>query len=82
MRVFVTEKQQTKAQFTVDELNRLFRTPLYTGCKNDEAGYATVGANKPRRGRFWVPLLSLFHGLRLNEAAQLYTEDVKQLEEN
>jgi hypothetical protein len=78
---FHHRKQQTKAQLTVDELNRLFRTPLYTGCKDDERGYPIVGPNKPRRGRFWVPLLSLFHGLRLNEAAQLYTEDVKQLGE-
>jgi hypothetical protein len=69
-----------KAQFTIDELNSLFRAPLYTGCKNDESGYAIPGPNKLRRGRFWVPLLSLFHGLRLNEAAQLYTEDVKTFE--
>jgi hypothetical protein len=27
-----------------------------------------VGQNKPRRGRFWVPLLALFHGLRLKGA--------------
>jgi len=39
-----------------------------------------VGQNKPRRGRFWVPLLALFHGLRLNEAAQLYIEDVGEEE--
>ena len=75
---FHHRKQQTKAQFTVDELNLVFRAPLYTGCKDDEIGYAIPGPNKPRRGRFWVPLLSLFHGLRLNEAAQLYTEDVKE----
>jgi hypothetical protein len=77
---FEHEKRQAKPQFTVDELNRLFRAPLYTGCKDDETGYAIPGPNKPRRGRFWVPLLSLFHGLRLNEAAQLYTEDVKECE--
>jgi hypothetical protein len=74
-------KRQTpsrKTLFTIDELNQLFRAPLYTGCKDDETGYAVAGLNHPRRGRFWVPLLSLFHGLRCNEAAQLYTEDVKQ----
>jgi hypothetical protein len=76
---FDHDKHQAKSQFTIEELNRLFRAPLYTGCKNDESGYAIVGPNKPRRGRFWVPLLSLFHGLRCNEAAQLYVEDVKQL---
>ena len=76
---FNQQSDSPKPQFSIDELNQLFRAPLYTGCKNDEGGYAIVGANKPRRGRFWVPLLSLFHGLRLNEAAQLYAEDVKEL---
>jgi integrase len=75
---FHQQKQQTKPQFTIDELNRLFRSPLYTGCRDDETGYAAPGPNHPRRGRFWVPLLSLFHGLRCNEATQLYTEDVKE----
>jgi hypothetical protein len=69
-----------KTQFTIEELNQLFRAPLYTGCKDDETGYAVPGPNKPRKGRFWVPLLSLFHGLRCNEATQLYTEDVKQID--
>ncbi len=62
--------------FTVDELNRIFAAPLYTGCKNDWQGYATPGDAKPRRGRFWVPLLCLFHGMRLNEACQLTCDDV------
>jgi hypothetical protein len=75
---FKTEGRTRKALFTVEELNQLFRAPLYTGCKDDERGYAIPGPNKLRRGRFWVALLSLFHGLRLNEAAQLYTEDVRE----
>ena len=76
---FSAPKHQRKPQFTIDQLNQLFRAPLYAGCKNDESCYAVAGLNKPRRGRFWVPLLSLFHGLRLNETAQLYTEDVKKV---
>jgi len=69
-------EKNKKAHFTVEQLNTLFRTPLYRGCQNDKTGYGKEGPNKPRRGRFWVPLLALFHGLRCNEAAQLYTEDV------
>jgi hypothetical protein len=76
---FSAPKHQRKPKFTIDQLNQLFRAPLYTGCKNDDSGYAVAGPNKPRRGRFWVSLLSLFHGLRLNETAQLYTEDVKKV---
>jgi hypothetical protein len=75
---FKGQTRSRKALFTTEELNKLFRTPLYTGCKDDETGYAVAGPKHPRRGRFWVPLVSLFQGLRCNEAAQLYTEDVKQ----
>ncbi len=75
---FEINEQPDKPLFTISELNRLFRAPLYTGCKDDERGYAKSGSNITRRGRFWLPLLALFHGLRSNEAAQLHTEDVKE----
>lgn len=73
-------ERKKKAQFTIGELNRLFRAPLYTGCRDDENGYATAGESKPRRARFWLPLVGLFHGFRSNEAAQLYTEDVAEID--
>lgn len=59
-----------RPQFTIEELNRLFRSSLHMDCANGQE----------RGGRFWVPLLSLFHGFRCNEACQLYTEDVKTVE--
>ncbi len=71
--------KKPRAQFTVpDELNRLFSAPLYTGCVDDEEGYWKPGPNHPRRSRFWVPFIGLFHGLRLNEACQLLTGDVQE----
>lgn len=73
-------KKSGKRPFAPEQLREIFSAPLYTGCVDDEAGYATPGDAKPRRGRFWVPLLSLFHGLRLNEAAQLHVSDVKDLD--
>ena len=63
-----------KVLFSVDELNKLFSAPLFTPSAD-----VNVGRNSKilRQGKAWVPLLSLFHGLRCNEAAQLYTEDIK-----
>lgn len=61
------------------DLPKLFQMPLYTGCVDDENGYAKRGPNHPRRGRFWVPLLALFHGLRQGEACQLHKADVRQI---
>ena len=72
-----TEKRR-KALFTTEELNALFRAPLYIGCANDAEGFATPGKNVIRRGRFWLPVLGLFQGLRMNEAAQIYLEDVRE----
>ncbi len=66
--------------FTMEELNTIFRAPLFTGCADDEWGYAKPGPNKPRRGRFYVPLIALFQGMRCNEICQLYVEDVKDWE--
>ncbi|MFN0077814.1 MAG: DUF6538 domain-containing protein [Prosthecobacter sp.] len=79
--MFRKEDVEPREQFTIDELNRLFHAPLYTGCVNDGAGYAKPGPERPRRGRFWVPLLALYHGTRCNEACQIYTADVKTADE-
>jgi integrase len=75
----VAAKDKRQA-FPADALPKLFKEPLYTGCVDDESGYAKVGPEHPRRGRFWVPLLSLFHGLRLSEACQLHVSDVREID--
>ena len=72
--------KEKKAPFTVDQLNKIFSAPLYTGSVDDERGYATKGTNVVKRARYWVPLIGLFQGMRLNEICQLYTEDVKDWE--
>ena len=63
----------------LDDLPKLFQMPLYTGCVDDETGYAKPGQNHPRRGRYWVPLLALFHGLRQGEACQLHKTDIRKI---
>jgi hypothetical protein len=66
-----------KALFSVEEMNKLFHAPLFTPSA-DGVGDRRHSRHKIlRQGKAWVPLLSLFHGLRCNEAAQLYTEDIK-----
>jgi integrase len=65
--------------FETDELNAIFSAPLYKGCIDDERRYSEPGPNNPQRGRFWVPLISLFMGLRLNEACQLDVADIRRI---
>lgn len=62
--------------FSLAQLQSIFSAPLFTGCQDDEAGYATPGRSYPRRARFWVPLIALFSGMRLNEICQMDAEDV------
>jgi integrase len=66
--------------FSNEQLNRIFNAPLYRGCQDDEAGYATPGNAHPRRGRFWIPLIALYSGMRLNEICQLDVKDVVEIE--
>lgn len=69
-------RKDKRLPFTSSDLARIFAAPLYTGCLDDERGYARPGPNRPRRGRFWVPLISLYTGMRLNEACQLSEDDI------
>ena len=69
-------KKGRRKPFSIEQLNAIFSAPLYAGCQDDENGYAERGPNHPRRGRFWVPLLALFTGMRLNEICQLLVSDV------
>jgi integrase len=67
--------------FSADQLRSIFHAPIYTGCVDDEWHYASPGPNRPRRARFWVPLIGLFSGLRLNEICQLDLADIQTVED-
>jgi len=66
---------KSRVQFTSEDLNAIFSHPRFLGIRGrrDKAG-------TPNEGRFWVPLLGLFHGMRANEAASLMVCDVKTKE--
>ena len=60
-------KQRTA--FTIEDLQRIFSSPVYT------EGLRTEGMKG--EAAYWLPLLALFTGARLNELGQLRVEDVK-----
>jgi integrase len=70
------KRKDKRLPFTVADLNAIFAAPLYSGCVDDGAGYNRPGPHRPRRGRFWVPLISLYSGMRLNEVCQLSEDDI------
>jgi len=57
-----------RAVFTVEDLEKLFQSKEYT---QDDFSYPH---------QFWVPLLGLFTGARLEELCQLYIEDVQLID--
>nr|WP_159982778.1 MULTISPECIES: site-specific integrase [unclassified Novosphingobium] len=62
------------------QLEAIFSAPLYVGCVNDCEGYGKRGTERPKGTRFWVPLIGLWQGLRLNEICQLDTTDIREID--
>ncbi len=66
--------------FSQDQLGRIFSAPIFTGCVDDERNYRSSGKNQPRRSRFWIPIIAMFSGMRLNEICQLEWTDVQSID--
>lgn len=63
--------------FSPVQLSQLFSSPLYTGCKSERL-CAEPGEHSMRdTARYWLPLLGLYTGARLNELCQLTPQNVR-----
>ncbi len=73
-------KDKTAKPFTVDQMNVLFKSPIFAGCQSDEAPrfWSKPGNVLIRDHRFWVPLIMLYSGARPAEIAQLGVNDVRE----
>lgn len=74
------EKGNSPVPFTVDQMNELFTSPLFTGCQSatEWRNIAKPGNVQIRDHRYWVPLIMLYSGARPAEIAQLAIADVRQ----
>lgn len=74
------EKGNSPKPFSIDQLNELFASPLFTGCQSatEWRNMAKPGNVQIRDHRYWVPLGMLFSGARPAEIAQLAVSDVRQ----
>lgn len=65
-------REKARNAFSDAQLRAIFTSPLYTGCVDDERGFSRPRPGSiTRRSRFWLPLIALFSGLRMNEILQL-----------
>ncbi len=67
LKIKIKKKGKQRFPFDKDQLQKIFSAPLYTGCVNDGHGYNKPGAGIYKRTRFWVPLIALYTGMRMNE---------------
>lgn len=69
--------QDDRHPFSTEQLTKIFTSPIYKGCQS--TGRRTQpGELVIKDSQYWVPLIGLYSGARLNEICQLYTADVKQ----
>lgn len=72
-----TKARDERDPFTSEQLQAIFKAPLYTGCKSAKS-YLTAGDHIPfDQSIYWVPLIGLFSGARSGEIIQLLCDDVK-----
>lgn len=69
--------REQREQWTSDELVQLFASPWWSGRKS-RVKHTQPGDLIERDSKFWLPLLALFHGARLEELADLYSRDIKR----
>lgn len=64
--------------FSKEQLQAIFSSPLFTGCKSTR--FRTVAGDTDMSGTswYWLPLLGLWTGARLNELCQLRVGDVDE----
>src|SRR5690606_15212390 len=67
------ERRAKTLPFTSEQLNRLFKSPLFAGAQSDSQWryISRPGSILIRDHRFWVPLIMLFSGARPGEIGQL-----------
>jgi integrase len=70
---------QKRDAWGAEKLRQLFASPVWTGCKS------TWERSKPgsvilKDDKYWLPLLGIYHGNRLEEFAQLKRSDVRSVE--
>ncbi|WP_170367829.1 site-specific integrase [Ruegeria arenilitoris] len=64
--------------FSKEQLQTIFNSPLYTGCKSRRFRTVPGDTDLCDTSWYWLPLLGLWTGARLNELCQLSVKDIDQ----
>lgn len=69
-----------RKQWEDEELIKLFSSPIWSGMKGRDRR-SVPGPVIERDAYFWLPLLGIYHGNRLEECAQLLRGDIRQADD-
>jgi hypothetical protein len=72
-----TRPKMKRQMWEGDRLARLFQSPVWTGCSH-ASRRSSRGAMIIKDEKYWLPLLGLYHGNRLEEFAQLVRSDLRR----
>tara|TARA_Y100000588_G_scaffold384107_1_gene474686 strand:+ start:147 stop:1688 length:1542 start_codon:yes stop_codon:yes gene_type:complete len=71
-----TSQRDQRHPFSREQLQRLFSSPLYTGCKSLASCHLHGDLIPNESHKYWTPLIGLLTGMRQQEILQLYLEDI------
>ena len=73
-------KGKKRHPWSVDELNRMIASPIYTGCRSESHWKQPGNLVLRQSAKYWVPLIALYSGMRLGEIIQMQVSDVRCLD--
>jgi len=62
--------------YNADQLQKIFKTPIYTG-RRSVTHSGAPGDLRLKDGRYWVPVIALYAGMRSGEIIQLLKSDIR-----
>lgn len=74
---YSAQAKELRLPYSTQQLNFIFSSPVYTGCKS-EGRRSQAGEIIIWDGLYWVPLIALLTGARMNEICQLHLTDIRQ----
>ncbi len=71
--------EEKRHSFSKEQLSAIFNTPLYKGCLSEKLhGRFIEGNIIIKDGLYWLPLIGLYSGARMQEICQLYVDDIRK----
>jgi len=74
-----TKSEDARDPYSNQQLERLFKSPQYTGHKSPSRR-SIPGEVITKDGKYWVPLVALFTGMRMSEIIQMQVKDIQAID--